>query len=95
MEDKGESIFINKQGSPLAAGIAGLIIGAGVAVVTTKALSDKKTREKIMESISNTRERISDFVKEAKKEAAEKKEMVEHRIRIGSKKMRRRMAKSR
>lgn len=95
MEDTKESIPISKQGSPLAAGITGLIIGAGVAVVTTRALSDKKTRGKIMESISDTRDKISDFINQAKKEAIEKKEMAEHRIRIGSRKMRRKMAKSR
>lgn len=95
MQDTRENIPIIKRGNPLAAGIAGVIIGASAAAVTTKVLSDKKTRGKIMESISNTRDKISDFVNQAKKEATEKKEMAEHRLRIGRRKIKRNRSKVR
>ncbi|MCL4365955.1 hypothetical protein M1437_01890 [Patescibacteria group bacterium] len=38
-----------RQMNPLAAGLAGAIIGAGVAAATSRVLSDKKSREKAKE----------------------------------------------
>lgn len=45
--------------NPIVAGLTGAAIGAGVAVLTTKVLSDKKFRDRIMETASNVRGTVS------------------------------------
>ncbi|MCL4365735.1 hypothetical protein M1437_00730 [Patescibacteria group bacterium] len=43
------------QLNPLMTGLAGAVIGVGVGVATSKALSDKKTRERIKETAFSLR----------------------------------------
>lgn len=42
------------------AGIGGAIVGAGIATVATKLLSDKKTRDKAEQALEDIRNKISD-----------------------------------
>lgn len=46
---------------PMVAGVTGAIIGAGVAAVTTKVLSDKKMRNKIMETVSDAKDKVVSY----------------------------------
>lgn len=54
----GEEMDTNrKQLNPLMAGLAGAVIGAGVAVATSKVMSDKKSREKAKEVAQNLKDK--------------------------------------
>ncbi|MCL5784684.1 MAG: hypothetical protein M1142_05020 [Patescibacteria group bacterium] len=48
-----------KQVNPVAAGLTGALIGAGIALVTTKILTDQKMRDKIMDMASGAREKAN------------------------------------
>lgn len=56
----------NKKGNA-AAGIAGAVIGAGIVVAAT-ALSDKKTRAKVMSTVSDVKDQVMDMAKNVSKQ---------------------------
>lgn len=70
-----------RQINPFVAGLTGVMIGAGVGAVTTKVLSDKKTRNKLMHMMSDARDRMMDYANKAKKAAQQTREVTEHRLR--------------
>lgn len=45
-----------------AIGVAGAIIGAGVALAAAKVLSDKKNRKKIMDTLSDVKDKVMDGI---------------------------------
>lgn len=74
MVDTNESSSLNnKRINPLAAGVAGAVIGTGIGVAATKVLSDKKTRDMIMHTISSTGEKVAEYIKTATIEAKKRK----------------------
>ncbi len=52
-----------KQINPIMAGLTGAAVGAGAALLTSKILSDKKMREKIMETAANIRGAVAHTVR--------------------------------
>lgn len=48
-----------QQINPVAAGLTGAIIGAGIAMIATKVMSDQKTRERIMDMAAGVREKAN------------------------------------
>lgn len=52
--DKGLDMPLGKHFNPVVAGLAGAAIGAGVAVVTSKVISNKKMRENLMQTVAHT-----------------------------------------
>lgn len=61
----------NQGVNPVAAGVAGAVIGAGVAVAATKILSDEETRNKIMDKAKDIRDQVKERVDNMRESAAE------------------------
>lgn len=57
MKDKQEE---HKGVNPVAAGTAGAVIGAGLAVAATAAFKNEKTRDKMKEVFDNVKDRAMD-----------------------------------
>ncbi len=70
MTDSNEIAFGDKHLNPFATGLAGLLIGAGVGAATTKVLSDKKMRDKLMHAIFEAGEKVGDYFKTPRKKAS-------------------------
>lgn len=62
----------NKIGT-IAAGVAGAVVIAGVAVAATMALEDEKTRKKIKNTLVDVKDRVIDYVDTFKTESYAKK----------------------
>jgi hypothetical protein len=59
-----------------AAGVAGAVIGAGIAVAATAALSNKHTRDKVKETLVKVKDQVMDSIHEGQNNAqAEVKEI--------------------
>lgn len=72
----------SKKGmNPLVSGMTGAVIGAGVAVVATKVLSDKKTRNQIKTTLFDIRDKVVSYAKKAGKQARKQQDIIEHRLR--------------
>lgn len=67
MTETNELPFGDKQLNPFATALAGLLIGAGVGAATTKVLSDKKMRDKLIHVISGASEKVGDYFKTPRK----------------------------
>jgi hypothetical protein len=80
MSDKNH----NKKESSAAAGIAGAIIGAGIAVAATKALSDKKTRAQLKKTAIDVKGKVSKAIEDVKKRNAETKKKAERTVEVVS-----------
>ncbi len=71
-----------KQNSvnPVAAAVAGAVVGAGVAIAGAIALKDEKNRKKVQEVLKDAKDQASGHIKtmqgEAKEKTAEIKEKV-------------------
>lgn len=63
-----------------AAGITGAIIGAGIAVAATKALSDKKTRDQLKKTAVQVKGKVAKAIQDVKKKSAEKRATAEKAI---------------
>lgn len=70
----------DKKNTNAAAGITGAIIGAGIAVAATKALSDKKTRDQIKKTAVQVKGKVARAIDDVKKKSAEKRKSVEKAI---------------
>ncbi len=68
----------------VAAGIAGAVIGAGVTAATV-ALSDKKTREKVLSTLHDAREHAMDMMDSKKKDVEAVHKKVDEAIEDGEK----------
>jgi len=81
MEDiQEQSVSGNKKPmSPLVSGVAGAVVGAGLAVATTKILSDKKMRGKIKDTFTSVSHTIAKSVSKAREKAMEMREAAEHK----------------
>jgi hypothetical protein len=53
-------------GTAAAAGIAGAVVGAGVAIAATKVMSDKNMREKVTGVLTNVKDQVMDAVESAR-----------------------------
>jgi hypothetical protein len=52
--------------SPVAAGVAGAIVGAGVAVAATAAMKDEKTREQVKKVLTKVKDQASEYMNDRK-----------------------------
>lgn len=57
MTDNKEQV---KNNEAARAGVIGAVVGAGVAFAATKALSDQKTRKKVVQAIGNMKDKMND-----------------------------------
>ena len=69
-----------KKNNAASAGIAGAVIGAGIAVATTKALSDKKTRDKIKKTAVALKGKVTKAIEDVRKRNTETKKAVEKKV---------------
>lgn len=77
---------LHKSGvSPVAAGVAGAIVGAGVAVAATAAMKDEKTRERVKKILTKIRNQASEYMndKKTKQMLEEGKKQVKHTLEGG------------
>lgn len=72
----------DKKDNSVAAGIAGAVIGAGAAIVTTQILSDKKTRNKINKTVAGLKKQVMNTINNTKGDVTEN---VEKKIEEGKK----------
>ena len=65
---------------PLAAGVAGAIVGAGVAVAATAAMKDDKTRAHVKKILTKVKDQASEYMndKKTKEMLDESKKHVKH-----------------
>lgn len=59
----------NKGVNPVAAGAAGAVIGAGIAVAATAALRDEKTRKKLQKTLMNAKDQAIDRIPKLRQHA--------------------------
>ena len=62
----GHSKMSGKTAATMA-GVAGAVVGAGVAVAATQILSDKKTRDKVKETFNKVKTQVMDTIHEEQK----------------------------
>lgn len=55
----------NKRSAAMMAGVAGAVVGAGVAVAASKVMSDKKLRDKVTSTFSDFKNQVLDILDEA------------------------------
>lgn len=65
MQDPLSAVSKVKNLSPAAAALAGVVIGAGAAMAGSRIFSDKKTREKVKETLLDVKEKIADSMEKA------------------------------
>lgn len=53
--------------NPLAAGVAGAVVGAGAAVAAVQVLKEEKNRKKIKTVLENAKDQTLEYVKNARK----------------------------
>lgn len=71
----GHAEIRHKGASSAAVGVAGAVIGAGVAIAATKVLSDKKTRDKIKGTFASVKGQFLDRVEGRKSDSKELKKL--------------------
>lgn len=74
--------------SLLAAGFTGMVIGAGMGAAAMRLITDKKTRDMVMDSFNNAREKVVSYAHElrgrAKRAGSKAKEELKHMGEMGS-----------
>lgn len=73
--------------NPVTAIITGVVIGAGVAVIGTIALKDKKNREKVKEALSSVKDKAVCYMEDMQKQAQDKKDEMEKELADGNEKV--------
>jgi phosphate uptake regulator len=75
--------------NPVAAAVAGAVVGAGVAVAGTMILEDKKNREKIKKVFNNAKNQAINYVEDMQKQVKDKKNEVKENLTEGKEKVNR------
>lgn len=70
----------NKKINPVAVGVTGAIIGAGITAVAAVALKDKKTQQKVKEVLHKVKDRTKGYIGKMKDQTTEKNEKVEKKL---------------
>ena len=79
-------VYLKKKNTdkinPLAAGLVGAAVGAGVAVVASVAMSDANTRKKVGKAVLQVKKQAAEYVKnlDSKKSIVEGKKVVKRLI---------------
>lgn len=66
--------------NPLVAGVAGAVVGAGIAVAGAMALKNEKNRAKVMGTLNNVKDQALNLVEDIQNQAGDKKEIVEGKV---------------
>jgi len=77
-----------KQGegvNPLAAGVAGAVIGAGVVVAGTAVFKNKKNREKVKDILVNAKGQAIEYIEDLRNSTKDKKKKVGEKLANGKK----------
>ncbi len=75
----------NQQMNPVATGIAGAVVGAGVAVAASRAMKDAKTRKKVKDVFNAVKDQAIDYVESVKTQTARQQGIVEKKLLAGKK----------
>ena len=67
-------------GTAAAAGIAGAVVGAGVAVAATKIMSDEKMRNKVKDTLTHAKDQVLSAMDSTAKIADQKSKQVSDKI---------------
>lgn len=67
--------------SPWATGLAGVVIGAGMGVAATRFLTDKKTRDMVMNAVSDVKDKIVSYSHQIRRSAKKATESAQQRLR--------------
>lgn len=74
-----------KKGGNMAAGVAGIVVGAAATLAATKVLSNKDNQEKIKKALSDAKESVKENLKDASKRGEEIRKEAEKAIEEGRK----------
>lgn len=86
MKDMDEKKQNGKAGiNPLAVGVAGAVIGAGVAVAGTAVFKNKKNREKVKNLLVNAKGQAREYIEDLRSSTKDKKKNVEEKLTNGKK----------
>ena len=75
----------NKKTSPIAAGVAGAIIGAGVAAAAAVVLKDKKNQQKVKEVLHKVKKHAKGYIEKVKENTADQQKIAGGKIEEGKK----------
>ena len=64
---------IKKGINPMATGLAGMIIGAGVGAAVTRILTDQKTRDMVTDTFTDAKDKIVSYAHKISREAKKAK----------------------
>jgi hypothetical protein len=70
----------NEGINPIVVGVAGAVVGAGIAVAGAMALKDDKNRAKVMGALKNVKDQALDIVDGMQNQVEDKKEIVEGKV---------------
>lgn len=80
----------DKKGmSPMAAGVTGAVIGAGIAAAATKVLTDEKMKQKIKATVSDAKEKAVAYAHTIRMEAKRARRQAEGQIKKGRRALKR------
>lgn len=80
--------FVKKEKkgtNPVAAVVAGAVVGAGLAVAGSVLLKDKKSRDKVKKVLDNVKDQAKGYIDTVQKQVEEKKDVVEKKVEVGKK----------
>ena len=70
----------NKTVDRISSGVAGAMIGAGVAIAATKVLSNKKTRDKVKKTFSQAKDQLKESVNLIKHGAKDAQKIIKKQL---------------
>lgn len=73
--------------NPVAAAVAGAVVGAGIGVAGAVIMGNKKNREKISKVLNNAKDQAINYVEGVQKQAQDKKDEVEEKLTDGREKV--------
>ena len=78
----------NKTGvNPTIAAITGAVVGAGFAVAGAIALKDKKTRDKVKQTLTNVKDQAINYIKEIQNQAQDSQNRIDKKLIEGKEKV--------
>ena len=75
--------------NPVAAAVAGAVVGAGVAVAGAVVMGNKKNREKISKVLNDAKDKAVNYMEGIQKQAQDKKDEVGEKLTKGKEKVKR------
>lgn len=79
----------NKGISPMAAAVAGAVVGAGVAVAGAIALEDKKNRNKVNQVLTGVKKQVKGYIRDAQTQVRDERADLQKKFSKGKEKVNR------